>query len=64
MPTKSSEVYKCAICGNIVEVLHPAAGQLVCCGSPMTLLDAKSVDASRDIGIYITAKVREALNLQ
>jgi superoxide reductase len=31
-------VYKCEICGNIVEVLHKGAGELVCCGQPMTLL--------------------------
>ena len=48
MSTKPCEVYKCPICGNIVEVLHPAAGQLVCCGAPMTLLEANTVDASRE----------------
>lgn len=26
------EVYKCEICGNVVEVLHGGKGQLVCCG--------------------------------
>ncbi len=29
--TKVNEVYKCNLCGNIVEVLHPGAGALVCC---------------------------------
>ena len=48
MATKSCEVYRCEICGNIVEVLHPAAGQLVCCGAPMSLLNANTVDASRE----------------
>ncbi len=32
------EVYKCAVCGNIVEVLHGGAGELVCCGQPMETL--------------------------
>ena len=35
--TQSKQVYKCSICGNIVEVLHPGAGALVCCGKPMEL---------------------------
>ena len=48
MATKFCEVYKCELCGNIVEVTHPAAGQLVCCGSPMTRLEANTVDASRE----------------
>ncbi len=40
--TKRLEVYKCEICGNIVEVLHEGAGELVCCGEPMKLLEEKS----------------------
>jgi desulfoferrodoxin-like iron-binding protein len=33
MMTKRLEIYKCKICGNIVEVIHQGAGQLVCCGT-------------------------------
>ena len=54
MSTKSCEVYRCERCGNIVEVLHPAAGQLVCCGAPMSLLDANTVDASREKHVPVT----------
>ena len=46
MATKLHEVYKCPVCGNIVEVLHPAAGELVCRGAPMVRLAANTVDAS------------------
>ena len=35
------EIYKCEICGNVVEVLHGGMGQLVCCGEPMKLMEAK-----------------------
>ena len=42
--TKKKEIYKCSICGNIVEVLHAGAGQLVCCGKEMELLEAKTED--------------------
>ncbi len=31
------QVYKCNVCGNVVEVLHGGAGELVCCGEPMEL---------------------------
>ena len=34
---KQKQVYKCDICGNIVEVLHAGGGKLVCCGQPMDL---------------------------
>lgn len=38
------EVYKCSICGNIVEVLHVGNGELVCCGKPMDLQEEKTQD--------------------
>ncbi len=40
------EVYKCDMCGNIIEVLHGGAGQLVCCGQPMVLQAENTVDAA------------------
>lgn len=46
--TKLKQVYKCSLCGNIVEVLHEAGGELVCCGQAMALLAENTVDASRE----------------
>ncbi|KYC51967.1 MAG: hypothetical protein AMQ22_01067 [Candidatus Methanofastidiosum methylothiophilum] len=31
------EIYKCEICGNVVEVLEAGGGELICCGEPMIL---------------------------
>jgi superoxide reductase len=45
---KQLEVYKCEICGNIVEVLHGGKGDLVCCGQPMKLLVENTVDAAKE----------------
>lgn len=45
---KLNEVYKCNLCGNIVEVLHAGPGALVCCNEPMLLLNENTVDASRE----------------
>lgn len=42
--TKLNQIYKCEVCGNIVEVLHTGAGQLVCCGQPMKLFEEKEKD--------------------
>ena len=42
--TIQKQVYKCNVCGNIIEVLHAAKGQLVCCGQPMALLQEKTAD--------------------
>jgi len=40
------EIYKCEICGNIVEVLHGGKGALVCCGEDMVLQVENTVDAA------------------
>jgi len=42
--TAQKQVYKCNVCGNIVEVLHAGKGELVCCGQPMELLKEKATD--------------------
>jgi len=39
-------IYKCEICGNIVEVLHEGIGALVCCGEEMKLMEEKTQDSS------------------
>jgi desulfoferrodoxin-like iron-binding protein len=40
------QVYKCELCGNIVEVVHAGAGDLVCCGESMVLLEASCAEIS------------------
>lgn len=42
--TQKKEIYKCEICGNIVEVVHGGGGELVCCGQPMKLMNENSND--------------------
>lgn len=54
---KNLEVYKCALCGNIVEVVHAGEGELVCCGEPMTLLTENTVDAAKEKHVPVIEKV-------
>jgi superoxide reductase len=56
--TELKQVYRCNICGNIVEVLHTGVGQLVCCGQPMELLTEKTTD----VGLEKHVPVMEKLN--
>lgn len=35
--TQTNQIYKCDICGNVVEVEHIGVGTLVCCGQEMRL---------------------------
>ena len=54
---KKLEIYKCMICGNIVEVLHGGAGELVCCGKPMERQDENTVDAAREKHVPVIEKI-------
>jgi superoxide reductase len=51
------EVYKCEVCGNIIEVLHGGAGELVCCGQPMVHLVENTVDAAKEKHVPVIEKV-------
>lgn len=53
------EVYKCTVCGNIVEVFHGGKGQLVCCGKPMNLLNENTTDAATEKHVPVIEKVDE-----
>ena len=58
------EVYKCEVCGNIVEVLHGGGGELVCCGKPMALLKENTVDAAREKHVPVVEKTASGVNVK
>jgi len=51
------QIYKCAVCGNIVEVIYGSTGELVCCGQPMELLDEKTADAATEKHVPVIEKI-------
>ncbi len=55
--TKMMEVYKCELCGNMVEIIHAGGGQLMCCGKAMTLLQENTVDAAKEKHVPVIEKV-------
>lgn len=55
MPGKL-EIYKCEVCGNIVEVVHGGDGDLVCCGQPMKLFKENTVDAAKEKHVPVIEK--------
>jgi len=54
--TELKQVYRCNICGNIVEVLHTGVGTLVCCDQPMELLAEKMEDVGLEKHIPVIEK--------
>lgn len=51
------QVYKCDVCGNIVEVVHGGAGELVCCGQAMKLMAENTVDAAKEKHVPVVEKI-------
>lgn len=61
---QSLKVFKCNVCGNIVEVLNDGAGQLVCCGQPMKQLVENTVDAAKEKHVPVKEAVDGGLKVK
>lgn len=55
--TEKLQVYKCEVCGNIVEMCHAGQGELVCCGQPMILQTENTVDAAKEKHVPVIEKI-------
>ena len=62
--TEKLQVYKCEVCGNIVEVLHAGKGQLVCCGQPMKLFEENTVDAAKEKHVPVIEKTASGFKVK
>jgi superoxide reductase len=58
------EVYKCEVCGNIVEVVHGGKGELVCCGKPMVLQKENTVDAAKEKHVPVVEKGADGVKVK
>jgi superoxide reductase len=61
---KLNEIYKCSVCGNIVEVVHVGGGVLVCCGQDMILQTENSVDASLEKHVPVIEKTETGVKVK
>ena len=52
-----NEIYKCEICGNIVEMLHTGAGELVCCNQAMKIQKENTTDAAVEKHLPVIEKI-------
>ncbi|MHB1376023.1 MAG: desulfoferrodoxin [Candidatus Humimicrobiaceae bacterium] len=62
--TKLLQIYKCGVCGNIVEVVFASGGELVCCSQPMDLVVENSVDASLEKHVPVFMLGSEGITVQ
>ena len=62
--TKQLQIFKCEICGNIVEVLHEGAGELVCCGQPMVHLFEKTEDEGNEKHVPVIEHTEKGIRVK
>lgn len=62
--TEQNQIYKCNICGNIVEILHAGAGQLICCGQPMELLKGKTEDVGQEKHVPVIEQTKTGIKVK
>lgn len=58
--TNPREVYKCLVCGIVVETLEGGAGEPVCCGQPMQRMEEQTADAAGEKHVPFIERVDEA----
>lgn len=59
--TKLNQIYKCNICGNIVEIAHTGTGILVCCNKEMQLLKENTEEAASEKHIPIIEYLEDSV---
>ena len=54
--TKNREIYRCTVCGNIVEVVNPGSA-LSCCGQPMKIMKENTTDGAKEKHVPVIEKI-------
>jgi len=57
--TERNQIYRCGVCGNIVEVVNAAGGTLSCCGTPMKLMRENTTDGAREKHVPIVERTQD-----
>ena len=62
--TNKGELYKCEHCGIIAAVVHAGGGKMICCGEPMKLVIANSVDAAKEKHVPVIEKTANGIKVK
>ena len=62
--TMRLQIYKCEVCGNMVEVIHEGKGQLVCCNQPMKQIVENTVDAAKEKHVPVVEKTAAGIKVK
>lgn len=61
---KKLGIFKCEICGNIVEVVSEGGGQLTCCGQLMGYMEEKTADQTVEKHVPFLEKTAEGYKVR
>ncbi|MCK4635647.1 MAG: desulfoferrodoxin [Candidatus Moranbacteria bacterium] len=62
--TEKHQVYKCLICGNIVQINHVGVGELVCCNQLMNLQIENIEDATIEKHVPVVEKIKGGIKIK
>ena len=62
--TEFKQIFKCNVCGNIVEVLHAGVGELVCCNQPMELQKEHTEDEGYEKHVPVIEKTENGYKIK
>jgi len=62
--TQKLGIYKCNICGNVVEVLHTGGGALICCGEPMNYFEPKAEDQGQEKHVPVIEETANGIKVK
>jgi len=63
MATERLEIYKCGVCGIIVEILADGVGELICCSEPMAAMKEQTADPATEKHVPIVVESGEGVKV-
>ena len=58
------QIYRCNVCGNIVELIHVGGGNLICCGTEMELLNEEPKDVGVEKHVPVLEKTEKGFKVK
>ena len=62
--TETKQVYRCNVCGNIIEVLHSGFGKIICCNNEMELLKEKNEGTGSEKHVPVIEKTDNGIKVK
>lgn len=62
--TTIHQIYRCMVCGNMVEVVRSGEGTLACCNQPMKVLKENTSDGAREKHVPVIEKIEGGYRVQ